>query len=113
MSIAAAAGRDLLAGAYATGVAKLALFSTAPTGGTAGTKLAGGSPAYADVTPTVSTPSQGVRKLDATFNVKAGDTVKGWGAYASDGTYLDGGTLTDQSFSAQGTLALSVSYTQS
>lgn len=81
-----------------------ALYSTAP-GGTAGTELTGGSPAYARIPLVWSAPTNGVGTAPATFNVASGSTVAGGGLHTAitAGTYLDGASVTSQAFSSQGT----------
>jgi hypothetical protein len=109
MALAVPAGRDKLAASYASGTLTLALTTTAPSGATPGTEVSGGG--YARVTPTVTTPASGSRALAATFTLAGGVTIAGWALY--DGaTLVDVGTVSSTS-SSPGTLALTVTFTQS
>ena len=102
--------RNVLAAAYNTAAVSVALYSTAP-GGTAGTEITGGS--YARKVPTWSTPVNGVTNATLTFDIPAGATVAGWGAYNASATYLDGATLTSQAFATAGQYTVTVSFTAS
>jgi hypothetical protein len=106
--------KNTLASAYATAATHAALYSTAP-GGSPGTELSGGSPAYARKATSWSAPSAGVISTGPhTFDVPSGATVAGAGVHTAltAGTYLDGGSLTSQAFASQGTYALTLTYTQ-
>lgn len=108
--------RSTIANNYAAATPYAALYSTAP-GAAAGTELTGGSPAYARIATawTTATGTAGVVSTGPhTFNVASGSTVAGAGLHSAvtAGNYLDGGSLTSQGFSSQGTYALTLSYTQ-
>lgn len=100
-----------LAAKYAADCLFGALSTTTPSS-TAGTEVAGGSPAYArkslswtGTNPITATP---------TFDVPAATTVVGFECYSlvTAGTYLDGATVTSQTFASQGTYAVTATYTQ-
>jgi len=110
--IQTAVRKNLLAAAYAADSVSCALYSTVP-GASAGTELTGGSPAYARITPSWGSASNGVIATTAmTFNVASGSTVAGFGLYNGSAVYHDGASLTSQAFASQGTYALTVTYTQ-
>lgn len=114
MAVAGLNMRNALANAYATNAPWAALYSTA-AGASAGTELAGGSPAYARKSVSWSAASASVVNATiAAFDVPSGATVAGAGFHSAvtAGTYMDGGALTSQSFASQGTYTLSASYTQ-
>jgi hypothetical protein len=113
MAIQTSTQKNSLASAYGTAAAYGALFTTAP-GGTAGTEVTGGSPAYARKALTWGAPSAGVITATATFDVPA-CTVVGTGVYsaATGGTYLDGNTVTSQTFSTQDTVTVTFTFTES
>jgi len=107
--------RENLAIAYGNSATHAALFTTAPTGTTAGTEVTGGSPAYARKALSWTAGAvDGSVTATATFDVPAGATVAGAGLYTAitGGTYLDGATVTSQAFAAQGTYTLTITYTQ-
>lgn len=105
--------RQDLANAYAGKAVSAALFTTAPSGDTAGTEVSGGS--YARQAPqwTAADASAQVTFPALSFQVPAGTTIAGAGFYASDGTYFDGGAVTPQTFSSAGIYNLTGSYTES
>jgi len=113
MAIQTSTQKNSLASAYGTAAAYGALFTTAP-GGSAGTEVTGGSPAYARKALTWGAPSGGVITATATFDVPA-CTVVGTGVYsaATGGTYLDGNTVTSQTFSTQDTVTVTFTFTES
>lgn len=113
MPVQTSAMKDFLAAEYKLRATHVALYSTVP-GATAGTELSGGSPAYARMPITWTTPSNGVITGTVTFNVPAA-TVAGAGVHTAltAGAYLDGGSVTSQVFSSQGTYTLTLTYTQS
>ncbi len=114
MAIQTATQKNTLASAYGTAATHAALYSTVP-GGSAGTELTGGSPAYARKALTWGSPTAGVISATAvTFDVASGSTVAGAGVHTAitAGTYLDGASLTSQAFSSQGTYQLTITYTQ-
>lgn len=114
MAIQTTAQKNTLATAYGDAAAYGAIYTTAP-GGSAGTEPAGGSPAYARKALSWGAPAAGVVTATATFDVPSGATIVGIGVHTavSGGTYLDGGTITSQAFSSQGTLDVTFTYTQS
>jgi hypothetical protein len=115
MAIQTATMRTALAAAYATNAPYAALYSTVP-GASAGTELAGGSPAYARQAANWGTAaSSAVSAAPAAFNVASGATVAGAGFHSAStgGSYLDGGAVTSQAFASQGTYTLTATYTQS
>ena len=113
MAIQTSTQKNSLASAYGTAAAYGALFTTAP-GGSAGTEVTGGSPAYARKALTWGAPSGGVITATATFDVPA-CTVVGTGVYSAvtGGTYLDGNTVTSQTFSSQDTVTVTFTFTES
>lgn len=112
MSIQTAAMKNALATAYDVAASHVALYTTVP-GGSAGTEVTGGSPAYARKAITWGAPSNGVISGTVTFDVPAGTTVVGAGVHdaVSAGNYLDGAAVTSQAFATQGTYALTVTAT--
>jgi hypothetical protein len=114
MAIQTVTMRNALATAYGTNAAYGALYTTAP-GGTAGTEVTGGSPAYARKALSWGAASGSVVTVTATFDVPASTTVVGAGVHTAvtAGTYLDGASVTSQNFASQGTYALTFTYTQS
>lgn len=115
MTINGQAMRSLLANAYGTNAPWAALTSTA-SGASLGTELTGGSPAYARKAVTWSGAGAGNTNTATipAFDVASGATVAGAGFMTAStaGTYNDGGALTSQAFSSQGTYTLSATYTQ-
>lgn len=114
MTIQTATQKNNLATAYGTAATHAAVYTTVP-GGSAGTEVSGGSPAYARKPITWSAPSNGVVTATVTFDIPAGTTVVGGGVHTAltGGSYLDGGAVTSQAFASQGTYALTLTYTQS
>jgi hypothetical protein len=106
--------KNNLATAYGTNATFAALYTTAP-GASAGTEVAGGSPAYARKSISWGAASGGVITATVTFDVPAGTTVVGAGVHTAvtAGTYLDGASVTSQNFASQGTYQLTLTYTQS
>lgn len=90
-----------------------AVYTTA-AGGSAGTEPSGGSPAYARKSLTPGAPSAGVASATGTFDIPSGTTIVSGGIHTAvtAGTYLDGGSLTSQTFASQGTYAVTYQYTQ-
>lgn len=113
MTIQTNTQKNTLATAYGTAATHAALYTTAP-GGSAGTEVTGGSPAYARKAISWSAPSNGVITATVTFDVPAGTTVVGAGVHTAltAGTYLDGATVASQNFATQGTYQLTLTYTQ-
>lgn len=114
MAIQTVTQKNTLATSYGTAATHAALYTTAP-GATAGTEVSGGSPAYARKALTWSAASNGAISVTVTFDVPAGTTIVGAGVHnaLTAGTYLDGGSVTSQGFSSQGTYQLTLTYTQS
>lgn len=114
MAIQTTTEKNSLATKYGVDAAYGAVYTTAP-GASAGTEVSGGTPAYARKALTWSTASGGVTTATATFDIPASTTVVGVGVHTAvtAGTYLDGGSITSQAFSSQGTLAVTFTYTQS
>ncbi len=107
MAIATSAQKNTLAAAYTGAVATARLYSTVPSGGNAGTAIAGASVAATGW----STPANGVTTKTVTFNVPAGATVAGAGVHDSGGNFLDGGAVTSQAFATAGTYDLTITFT--
>ena len=114
MAIQTVTMRNALATAYGTNATYGALYTTAP-GGSAGTEVTGGSPAYARKALSWGAASASVVTVTVTFDVPASTTVVGAGVHTAitAGTYLDGASVTSQNFASQGTYALTYTYTQS
>jgi hypothetical protein len=114
MAIQTATEKNSLATKYGTDAAYGAVYTTAP-GASAGTEPSGGSPAYARKALSWSAASGGVVTATATFDIPTGTTIVGIGIHTAvtAGTYLDGGSITSQAFSSQGTLSVTFTYTQS
>lgn len=114
MAIQTVTQRNNLATAYGAAATHAALYTTAPSS-TAGTEVTGGSPAYARKALSWSAPSASAITATVTFDVPSGTTVAGAGVHtaATAGTYLDGSSVTSQSFASQGTYTLTLTYTQS
>ena len=113
MAIQTAAMRDIVAVAYGgSNTTRFgALYTTAP-GGTAGTEVTGGSPAYARKALTFTTTNPITATV--TFDVPSGTTVVGAGIHSlvTGGTYLDGASVTSQAFASQGTYQLTFTFTE-
>lgn len=111
MAIQTATQKNTLATAYGGAATYGALYTTAP-GGSAGTEVTGGSPAYARKALTWGSPTNGVVTATATFDVPSGATVVGAGVHTAStgGTYLDGATVTSQAFGSQGTYAATFTF---
>lgn len=114
MAIQTATMRNTLAGAYADAALYGAVYTSTP-GATAGTEPSGGTPAYARKALTWSSPSNGIVTATATFDIPTGVTIVGAGVHTAltGGAYLDGGAVTSQAFSSQGTYEVTFTYTQS
>lgn len=111
MAVQTATMKTALAQAYANAALYGALYTTAP-GTAAGTEVSGGSYARPSLSWAVS---NGVATATATFNVPAGTTVVGAGVHsaATAGTYLDGGSVTSQTFATAGTYQTTFTFTAS
>jgi hypothetical protein len=93
----------------------MAIFSTAPSGGTPGTEITGGSPAYARrASNWAAAANSAAVATPAAHDLPAGSTAAGVGFYsaATAGTYKDGVSITSQTFASQGTLAVTATFTQ-
>lgn len=115
MAIQTAQGKENLAVAYGTNATHGAVYTTAP-GASAGTEPSGGSPAYARKALTWAPGTvDGVVTATATFDIPSGTTVVGVGLHTAltAGTYLDGASVTSQTFASQGTYQVTFTYTQS
>jgi hypothetical protein len=113
MAIQTVTMRNSLATAYATAAAYGALYTTTP-GGSAGTEVTGGSPAYARKPLSWgSASSSAVTATAAVFDVPASTTVVGFGIHSAvtAGNYLDGVAVTSQAFSGQGTYSVTPTFT--
>jgi hypothetical protein len=113
MAVSTTAEKNNLATKYGTDGAYVALFSTVPSGGSPGTELTGGT--YARVAAGWGAASNGVISGSATLNVPSGATVAGVGLFTAStgGTYIDGGSVTSQTFGTAGTYTVTLTYTQS
>lgn len=113
MAIQTAQQKENLAIAYGSNATYGAVYTTVP-GGTAGTEVTGGSPAYARkaLTWTAGTVD-GVATASATFDIPSGTTVAGVGVHTAvtAGTYLDGVAVTSQAFASQGTYTVTFTIT--
>ncbi|MFC0623229.1 hypothetical protein [Kribbella deserti] len=113
MTIQTATMKNALATAYGTTATHVALYTTVP-GGSQGTEVTGGSPAYARKAISWGAPSNGVITGVVVFDVPAGTTVAGAGVHSASsgaGNYLDGAAVTSQAFATQGTYTLTVTST--
>jgi hypothetical protein len=112
MALDGAAAKNNLADRFGDDATYGALFTTAPSGGSAGTEVTGGSPAYARKALTWTAGATGVATASATFDVPA-CTVVGTGVYTAStgGTYLSGNTVTSAIFSTQDTVTVNFTIT--
>ena len=107
--------RNSLATKYGVSATHGALYTTVP-GGTAGTEVTGGTPAYArKVWSWGAAAASAVTATAAVFDVPASTTIAGAGNHdaLTAGNYLDGAAVTNQAFASQGTYSLTPTYTQS
>lgn len=114
MAILVTTTKNALADAYKALAAYLALYTTAPSS-SAGTEPSGGSPAYARKALSWGSSSGGVVSATAVgVDIPASTTIVGGGFHsaATGGTYIDGGTVTSQTFSSQGVYTITPQYTQ-
>lgn len=111
MAIQTVTMRNALVDAYKAQAAYCALYSTAP-GATAGTEITGGSYARKPVS-WGATANSASTATAIVFDVPAGATVAGFGFHTAvtAGTYLDGASLTSQSFSSSGQYSLTPTVT--
>ncbi|WP_394620935.1 hypothetical protein JNUCC0626_18125 [Lentzea sp. JNUCC 0626] len=110
MPIDTARQRENLAAAYAAAATHVAAHSTDP--GTTGTgEIAGSRKAISWTAGTVD----GVVTATVTLDIPSGATVAGIGLWDASvgGNYLDGGPVTSQAYSANGTYTITLTYTQS
>src|SRR3954447_26167296 len=115
MAVQTVTMRNDLVDAYKTQDTHCALASTEP-GSPAGTELSGGAPAYARRTSNWGATASGAATAAPTaFDVPSGATVAGVMFYnaLTAGSYLDGATVTSQSFSSQGTYTVTATFPQS
>lgn len=112
MAIQTAAMKNILANAYKGAATHAALYTTAP-GSSQGTEPTG---IYSRKVLTWGSASAGVVSASTViFDVPAGTTIQGAGVHSAltAGTYYDGAPVASQTFSSQGTYALTINYTQS
>lgn len=115
-AIAVTAEKNSLATKYGTDAPYGAIFTADPgTTGTVVGEVTGGAPAYARKAITWGAAAGGQVTGTVTFDVPSGVTVAGAGLWsaATGGTFIDGGTVASQTFSAQGTYTLTLTFTQS
>lgn len=114
MAIATNTEKQNLATQYGNNAAYASLH-TADPGTTGASEVSGGSPAYARKAITWTAGTTGTATGTVTFDVPTGVTVTYCGLWtaSSGGSFLDKATVTSQTFSAQGTYQLSLTYTQS
>lgn len=113
MAVQTVTMRNSLATAYKNAALYGALSTTAP-GASAGTEVTGGS--YARLSIAWGTAaSSAVTASALAFNVPASTTVVGFECYdaLTVGNYLDGCSITSQTFSSAGTYSITPTYTQS
>lgn len=115
MAVQTVAMRNILATAYGVNATYGALVTTAPST-TTGTEVTGGTPAYTRIATAWSAAASSATTATAqVFNVPASTTVVGYELFTAltGGTYLDGNTVTSQTFASQGTYSLTPTFTQS
>lgn len=116
MAIQVAATRTQMATQYASLTPYMAVFSTVPSGGTPGTELTGGSPAYARKASNWGTAANSaVVASPAAFDIPSGAVTAGIGFFdaVAAGNFKDGAAITSQTFASQGTLTVTATFTQS
>ena len=113
MAIASIYGKNSLAAKYAAEAAYGALYTTVP-GASAGSEVAGGTPAYARKPLSWSAPASGVITASAVFDIPAGTTVLGSGVHtaATGGSYVDGKAEEAASFPIQDTVTVTFTFTE-
>lgn len=112
MALDATAGRSDAATGFTTGATHAAVYSTAPSGGTAGTAITG----VARQPITWSAVTDGVATANATFSgFPNNTTVAGAGVHSAltGGTYKSGGPITQRTLLTGDTLTLTLSITVS
>lgn len=114
MPLSTTTEKNSLATKYGADSPYASLHSAAP-GSTGASEISGGSPAYARKAITWGAAAGGQVTGTVTFDVPSGVTVAGAGLWsaATGGTFIDGGTVASQTFSAQGTYTLTLTFTQS
>lgn len=109
--------RERLAIAFGANALYASLHTADPsTTGASELSTTGGSPSYARKAVTwVAGSTDGSVTATIVFDVPSGITVVGAGFWttATGGVFLSGGTVTSQTFSAQGTYTLTVTFSQS
>jgi hypothetical protein len=115
--IATVAQRNALVSAYIAAAPNAALFTADPgTTGTVVGEVTGGTPAYARVAAGWGAVANSTSSGTGTFNVPSGANVQYGGvtvsATAGTADLRDRAAVTPQSFSSQGTYALTSTYTQ-
>lgn len=117
MAIATNAEKESLAIKYGADATHGALFTADPgTSGSVTGEVTGGSPAYARKALTwTAGASDGIVTASATFDVPTGTTVTHIAVCGgvSGANLLDRIAITSQTFSAQGTLVVNFTFTQS
>lgn len=107
--------RTAMAAYFATQAPWMAVYSTVP-GAAAGTELSGGAPAYArKASNWGAAAASAVTAAPATpFDIPAGGVTAGIGFHSASaaGTFWEGVGITSQTFSSQGTLTVTATYTQ-
>lgn len=90
------------------------VFTTAGPYTSAGTEPTGGSPAFARRALTWTGAADVLTATPTAFDIPSGTTIQGAGLFTAltGGTYLDGSGVTSQTFSSQGTYAVTYTYTQ-
>jgi hypothetical protein len=114
MPIQTVTQRNNMCARYAADCLWLAVYSTVP-GVTAGTELVGGVLPYARKAANWGAPANSaVVGAPAAHDIPSGATAAGVGFHTAvtAGTYLDGAGVTSMTFSSQGTLAITPTYTQ-
>jgi hypothetical protein len=114
MTIQTATQKNTLASAYGAAATYGAVYTTS-AGSSQGTEPTGGSPAYARKPLSWGSPTNGVISTTAvTFDIPASTTIVSAGVHTAvtAGTYLDGASVTSQTFSSQGTYQVTYTYTQ-
>lgn len=114
MAIQTVTMRNALVDAYKTQAAFMAAYTTVP-GAAAGTEPTGGTPAYArKASNWGATANSAAVAAPAAFDIPSGANVQGVGFHSAvtAGNYLDGSSITAQTFSSQGTLTVTATFTQ-
>lgn len=110
MALQTATIKNTLANAYAAAAKFAALYTSAPAG-TPGNEVAGG--AYARKAITWTSAVNGLVTATVTFDVPIGTVLRGAGVHSATTLgYLDGWTVTEQTFSSEGKYTLALSYQQ-